>query len=347
MKQLGKDTYKEFFNEIKEQVELARIKAARGLNEELIRLYYTIGESITNKQAKHEWGDRVVEQLSKDLTKHFGGTSGYSVQNLYYMRQFYLEYLNWKEILEYAVQIPWGQNILIMSKVKDMNAKTHYLKSTAQFGWSRNVLLNQIKAKAYERQLKEKKHHNFKTTLPVHLAEQANETIKSEYNLDFLGINQPVLERQLENRIVEKIKHVILELGYGFCFIGNQYKIRLSKKDYYVDLLFYHRKLKCLVAIDLKIGDFQPEYAGKMNFYLNLLDEKEKQPEENPSIGIILCADKDNIEVEFALKGIEKPIGVSDYKLTRRLPKNLQGELPSIKELEEKIKTELKRTSEN
>ncbi len=341
MKKPVKDTYKSFLKEVKDQIAGARVHAAKNLNEELIRLNYDLGKLIVEKQKKNNWGDNIVEQLSKDLTKHLGGAEGYSVQNLWYMRQFYLEYTGRRAMLAVAGQIPWGQNIVIMSKLKDVKARTYYLQATAQMGWSRNVLLNQIKARAYERQLKEKKQHNFKLALPVHIAEQAEEALKSNYYLDFLGINKPVLERQLENKMVEKIRRVILELGYGFAFIGNQHKLSLGRKDYFVDLLFFHRTLKCLVAIDLKIGEFQPEYAGKMNFYLNLLDEKEKQSGENPSIGIILCADKDNIEVEFALKGIDKPIGVSEYQLTKKLPKQLKGELPNPKELEAKIKSKL------
>jgi predicted nuclease of restriction endonuclease-like (RecB) superfamily len=339
MKKPVKDTYKNFLKEVKDQIAVARANAAKSLNDELIRLNYNIGKLIVEKQKENNWGDNIVEQLSKDLSKQLGGVEGYSVQNLWYMRQFYMEYVNRKELLKYATQIPWGQNILIISKIKEDKARAYYLKATAQMGWSRNVLLNQIKAKAFERQLKDRKHHNFKSALPVHIAEQAEEALKSNYNLDFLGINKPILERQLENKMVEKIKNVILELGYGFTFIGNQHKLTLGRKDYYVDLLFFHRKLRCLVAIDLKIGEFQPEYAGKMNFYLNLLDEKEKQEDENQSIGIILCADKDNIEVEFALKGIDKPIGVSEYRLTKKLPKQYKGELPNPQELEEIIKS--------
>lgn len=320
---------------------MARASAAKSLNDELIRLNYNIGKLIVEKQKQNNWGDNIVAQLSNDLSTQLGGTEGYSAQNLWYMRQFYLEYAGQKTLLAFATQIPWGQNIVIISKIKDNKARAYYLKATAQMGWSRNVLLNQIKAKAYERQLKANKQHNFKTALPIHIAEQAEEALKSNYNLDFLGINKPVLERQLESKIVEKVKHLMLELGYGFAFIGNQHKLSLGRKDYYVDLLFFHRTLKCLVAIDLKIGEFQPEYAGKMNFYLNLLDKKEKQPDENPSIGIILCANKDNVEVEFALKGIDKPIGVSEYELTKRLPKQLKGELPNPRELQERIKSKL------
>ncbi len=188
--------------------------------------------------------------------------------------------------------------------------------------------------------------HNFARVLPVHLAEQADETIKSEYNLEFLGIARPVLEKELEKRLIEKIKQFILELGYGFTFIGNQYCLRISDKEYFIDLLFFNRKLKSLVAIELKTGEFKPEYAGKMDFYLHLLDEKVKLEDENPSIGIILCAKKDNIIVEYAIKSTKKPIGVAEYYLTKRLPKELKGKLPEAKKIKETLENELAKVNE-
>lgn len=198
--------------------------------------------------------------------------------------------------------VPWGHHVEILKKVKAAPERLYYLRATAQFGWTRAVLLNQIKAQAYARSLAEGKSHNFPLALPEHLAEQAEETLKSSYNLEFLGIGQAVRERELEDDLINKLQDFILELGYGFCFIGRQHRLLLGQKDYFIDLLFYHRFLKCLVAIELKIGAFEPEYAGKMDFYLNLLNERERAPDDNPSIGIILCAEKDDLEVEFALK---------------------------------------------
>jgi len=233
--------------------------------------------------------------------------------------------------------IPWGQNLLVMHKIKDNQEKEYYLNATDKLGWSRAVLLNQIKANAYQHHILNPKQSNFEKALPVHLSEQANEALKSEYNLDFLGITKPILERELENRLVEKIRDLILELGYGFSFIGNQYRLKLKQKEYFIDLLFYHRILKCLIAIELKTVEFEPEFAGKMNFYLELLDEQEKQPDDNPSIGIILCPIKDNIEVEYALRTSNKPIGVSEYKLTHRLPEKFKGKVPTSKELKQML----------
>jgi len=201
-------------------------------------------------------------------------------------------------------------------------------------------LLNQIKAGAYEsgRSLAEGKRHNFKIALPEHLAEQAEEALKSSYNLEFLGVRRAIKERELEDRLIDKLRDFILELGYGFCFIGRQHRVTLGRNEYFIDLLFYHRFLKALVAIELKVGKFEPEYAGKMDFYLNLLNEKERAPDDAPSIGIILCAEKDNLEVEFALKSKSNPIGVAEYQLRSALPSALRGKLPTAKQLEDAMR---------
>lgn len=233
--------------------------------------------------------------------------------------------------------VPWGHHVEILKKLKAAPERLYYLRATAQFGWTRAVLLNQIKAQAYARSLAEGKSHNFPLALPQHLAEQAEETLKSSYNLEFLGIGQAVRERELEEALINRLRDFILELGYGFCFIGRQHRLLLGQKEYFIDLLFYHRFLKCLVAIELKIGAFEPEYAGKMDFYLNLLNERERAPDDNPSIGIILCAEKDDLEVEFALKSKTNPIGVAEYQLNASLPKELQGKLPSAEELGQAI----------
>jgi predicted nuclease of restriction endonuclease-like (RecB) superfamily len=236
-------------------------------------------------------------------------------------------------VRELVVAVPWGHHANVLAKIADPAARLYYLRATAQFGWSRSVLLNQIKGQAYERAVKEKKTHNFELALPEHFAEQANEMLKSRYNLEFLGIARPMKERELEDRLISRLQSFILELGYGFCFVGRQYRLALGKKEYFVDLLFYHRFLKALVAFDLKIGEFEPEHAGKMDFYLNLLNEKERGPDDRPSIGIILCAEKDDVEVEFALKTKANPIGVAEYVLSEKLPAEFKGKLPTAKQL--------------
>ena len=329
--------YSNFFKEIIDTINSARYNAFKSLNKYHIGQNFEIGRIIVENQERNQWGESIVDTLSKDINKQIDGVNGYSPQNLWRMRQFYLEYENEPELLELALKIPWGQNMLIIHQLKNKKERKYYLQATDQLGWSRAVLLNQIKANAFQHHLIDKKMSNFEKALPVHLSEQANEALKSEYNLDFLGITKPVLEKELENRLIENIRDLLLELGYGFSFIGNQYRLKLNHKEYAIDLLFYHRILKCLVAIELKTVEFEPEFAGKMNFYLELLDEQEKQPDDNPSIGIILCPIKDNIEVEYALRSSNKPIGVSEYKLTHRLPEKLKGKVPTSKELKQML----------
>jgi predicted nuclease of restriction endonuclease-like (RecB) superfamily len=329
--------YNSFFKEIINTINSARYQAFKSLNKFHIGQNFEIGRIIVENQEKNQWGQSIVDTLSKDINKQIGGVKGYSPQNLWRMRQFYLEYRDEPELLDLAMKIPWGQNMLIIHQLKDNKERRYYLKATDQLGWSRAVLLNQIKANAYQYHLTDKKQSNFEKALPVHLSEQANEALKSEYNLDFLGITKPILEKELENRLIENIRDLLLELGYGFSFIGNQFRIKLKQKEFFIDLLFYHRILKCLVAIELKTVEFEPEFAGKMNFYLELLDEQEKQPDDNPSIGIILCPIKDNLEVEYALRTSNKPIGVSEYKLTHRLPEKLKGKVPTSKEFKQML----------
>ena len=244
-------------------------------------------------------------------------------------------------VRELVAQIPWGHHANHLAKITDPAARLYYLRATAKLGWSRSVLLNQIKAGAFERAVKEKKTHNFELALPEHFAEQANEMLKSRYNLEFLGIGRAMKERELENKLIERLQSFILELGYGFCFVGRQYRLALGRKEYFVDLLFYHRFLKALVAFDLKLGPFEPEHAGKMDFYLNLLNETERAPDDRPSIGIILCAEKDDIEVEFALKTKQNPIGVAEYELQAKLPAEFKGRLPTAKQLAEVLREAL------
>jgi predicted nuclease of restriction endonuclease-like (RecB) superfamily len=231
-------------------------------------------------------------------------------------------------------EIPWGQNIVIIQKLKVEDERRFYLEATARLGWSRDVLLNQIKANAYKNSTVDFKTHNFGSTLSEHLAEQANEILKNRINLEFLGLAQPLLERDLEKRLISNLKNFLMELGYGFCFVGNQYRISLGEKEYFIDLLFYHRFLKCLIAIELKTGPFKPEYAGKMDFYLELLNDIEKAEDDNPSIGIILCAEKDKLEVEVSLRTKTNPIGVSTYELYPQLPESYIGKLPTAQELQ-------------
>ena len=351
--------YKRLLTDVLELIQHARIKTAFAINREQVHLYYRIGNIIVEKQAAEGWGKGIVEQLSVDIQRELGTTGGFSPRNLWFIRQFYEEYhddeflkqlvseLKMKQLVSELNEsqalgmLPWGHHILLMQKTRKSAERIYYICASIQMGWSRKVLLNQIKAKTYKNHKLLPKQHNFTAVLPIHIREQADEMLKSQYNLDFLGITQPLLERQLENRLIENIKDFILELGYGFSYIGNQYRLSLNDKEYFVDLLFFQRKLKCLVAIDLKIGAFEPEFAGKMNFYLNLLNDQVKLEDENSSIGIILCAEKNSIEVEYALKGMSNPIGVAEYTYRKNLPANLKGELPGASELKKKLKEEI------
>jgi len=354
--------YRQFIEDLKARVISARISATRAMNRDLILLYWDIGQGIVERQQTLGWGDAVVEMVSADLRRMFPDTRGFSAQNLWRMKQFYLTHIA-EEFLaqvvreiglnvehrdaailsqavrELVAQVPWGHHANALAKVIDPAARLYYLRATVSFGWSRNVLLNQIKAGVYERAIVEKKTHNFEHTLPEHLAEQADEMLKSSYNLEFLGLRRAVKERELEDRLISRLQAFLLELGYGFCFIGRQHRIALGNKEYFIDLLFYHRFLKALVAFELKVGPFEPEFAGKMDFYLNLLNDKERGPGDQPSIGIILCAEKDDVEVEYALKTKNNPIGVAEYHLQSKLPGNLKGKLPTAKQLADVVRT--------
>jgi len=354
--------YDQFLSALKTRIQTARLSAARAVNRDLILLYWDIGRAIVEKQELLNWGDSVVEQLAKDLQKTFPGMMGFSSPNLWRMKQFYLthtadDFLSQvvresrkKEaeqdpeklsqiVRELAAAVPWGHHANVLTKVTNPAARLYYLRATARYGWSRNVLLNQIKANAFERAVMEKKTHNFPLALPEYLAEQAEEAMKSSYNLEFLGIRREIKERELEDRLIERLREFILELGYGFCFVGRQHRLTVGQKEYFIDLLFYHRFLKALVAFELKVGPFEPEYAGKMDFYLNLLNDKERATDDHPSIGIILCAEKDNLEVEFALKSKTNPIGVAEYHLQPKLPPELKGKLPTARQLTEAVRS--------
>ena len=244
-------------------------------------------------------------------------------------------------VRELAAAVPWGHHVLLLGRIKSPPELFYYLQATARFGWSRNVLLNQIKAGAYKRAVTEKKTHNFPLALPEHLAKQAEEMMKSSYNLEFLGIRREVKERELEYRLISRLQAFLLELGYGFCFVGRQHRLVLGQKEYFIDLLFYHRFLRALVAFELKIGPFEPEHAGKMDFYLNLLNDKERGDGDQPSIGIILCAEKDDVEVEYALRTKANPIGVAAYQLQSKLPADMKGKLPTAKQLADVVRAVL------
>lgn len=338
MKNIDNNTFATFLKEIKTKIYSAKSKAILSANRLMIELYFEIGKSIVEKQEALGWGKSVVEQMSKDLIDEFGEKSGYSSSNLWRMRNFYLSHKDNEKLAQAVREISWGQNILIFEKLKDDTQKEYYIQNTIENGWNRNVLMHHIKTDLYKRDKLENKSNNFEVALPTNLSELAQDIIKSEYNLEFLNVAKNAHERQVENKLVENIKKFLLELGYGFSFIDSQYKLTLGENEYYIDLLFFHRKLNALVAIELKVGKFKPEYAGKMNFYLNILNDKVKMPHENPSIGIILCTDKDGLEVEYALQNVDQAMGVSTYTTKETLPKEFKNILPSKEELNDKFK---------
>lgn len=303
-----------------QEIRTARIVVAKQINSSIQSSYWNLGKLLYEKQLEEGYGSGVVNQLSIDLKKEFPDM-GLSPRNLWDMKRFYERYHLADAKLRQAVAVlPWGHNLLLINKLQSLEAVEFYANQTLEKGWSRDLLLNAIKMDSFGQMQKQIKSHNFNETLPIPNADYANTVFKDNYNLGFLSITEPVRELELEKRLIEKIKSFILELGKGFSFIGNQHRLEYNGKEYFVDMLFFHRGLRSLVAIELKIGSFKAEYAGKMNLYLSLLDKLEKAENENQSIGIILCADKDHLDVEIALQDINKPIGVADYQLL--LPKD-------------------------
>ncbi len=336
--------YKNWLTELKSKIRSVQVKAAVAVNSALIEFYWELGKMISEKQT--QWGTQFLENLSIDLKSEFPEMQGFSTRNLKYIKQFYLFYTN-AQIGQQAVaqfeqqlvaQIPWGHNILIFSKSKSLCEAKFYINETIENNWSRDVLALQIKSQLFER--KGKSVNNFKSTLPKPMSELAEQTLKDPYVFDFMTMSKPFIEKDIENQLVNHITKFLLELGKGFAFVGQQFHIEIANNDYYIDLLFYHIKLKCYVVVELKNTKFIPEYAGKLNFYLSAIDSLLKQEDDKPSIGLLLCRDKNSIEAEFALRDINKPIGVSDFSFTEALPDDLKSSLPTIEEIELKLKFE-------
>jgi len=314
------ETYQSLLDEIRNTIQQTRLRTALSVNAEMILLYWQTGKMIAERQQQQGWSAKVIPRLAADLRHEFTSLKGFSERNLSRMLAFYKEYQADEILPQPVAKLPWGHNILLMEKIKDKEIRHWYMQQTVEKNWSRDLLLNAIKMDMYSQIQSQLKSNNFSTTLPATHADYANEIFQDQYNLGFLGITEPIKELELERRLIEKIKYFILELGKGFTFIGNQYRLEYNAKEYFVDMLFFHRGLRSLVAIELKIGSFKAEYVGKMNLYLSLLDRLEKDENENQSIGIILCADKDHLDVEIALQDVGKPIGVAEYQLL--LPKD-------------------------
>lgn len=335
MKSIEKDEYKSFLSEIKEKIHHAQYEAMRQVNKTLLTLYWEIGKSIVEKQKEHGWGKSIVEQLSKDLQNEFVGVQGYSSQNLWRMRKFYLEYHKNEKLSPMVREISWSHNTVIVDQCKDDLEREFYIKMTKKYGWTKNVLIHHIEGKSYEKYLLNQT--NFDKSVPEKYKHQAKLSVKDEYNFEFIELSQEHDERELELGLIKNIRNFLLEMGGDFSFIGNQYKITVGDEDFYIDILLYHRRLKSLIVIELKAGKFKPEYAGKMQFYLSVLDDTVRLEEENPSIGIIICKSKNRTVVEYALKKANNPIGIAGYTVTESLPENMKKYLPSPEEIEEKL----------
>lgn len=342
--------YSTLLKDLKQRIRKARVKAILAANRELIQLYWDIGKTIVTRQKKEGWGRSVVERLSKDIRREFPDIKGFSASNLWRMRTFYLEWAYSRENLaqparelggnklpQVAAEIPWHHNVVLFEKIKNPSERLWYAQQTIEHGWSRAILVMQIESELYQRQ--GKAITNFEKTLPPAQSDLAQQTIKDPYVFDFLTMSNKAHERELETNLVEHVRKFLLELGEGFAFVGQQYPLEVGGEDFYVDLLFYHLKLRCYVVIELKAQPFKPEHAGKMNFYLSAVDDLLRHGDDQPSIGLILCKDKNKIVAEYAIRDIRKPIGVSQWKtkIVESLPKQLRGKLPSVKTLEEEL----------
>jgi predicted nuclease of restriction endonuclease-like (RecB) superfamily len=325
---------RDFIAEIKQKVRQAQYEALKAVNTRLIQLYWEIGKSIAGKQSEG-WGQAVVPALSRELQAEFPGVGGFSVTNLWLMAQFYTEYHAVENLQPLVGEISWSKHMVILGKCKDNLARQFYIQAVKKFGWTKNVLVHQIETKSYEKFLLNQT--NFDATLPADIKKQAALAVKDEYTFDFLDLAGEHSEKQLEHALVNNLRKFLLEMGGLFTFAGNQFRVTVSGREYFIDLLLFHRQLRCLVAIDLKIGEFQPEYKGKMEFYLSALNEQVKLSGENDAIGIIICKEKDRTIVEYSLKTGAAPIGVATYTTTASLPDDYRHLLPDGREISEKL----------
>ena len=326
--------YLSIIENIKREINAAQYRAALHVNADMLLLYYDIGCVINEHKT---WGSKFIDNLAADIRLAFPKSKGYSVRNLKYMAKFAETYPEREFVQQVVAQIPWGHNIVILDKVNNLEERKWYIKKSAQNGWSRNVLVHQIESNLYQRQVLAEKVSNFENRLPSPQSELAVQTMKDPYVFDFIAFNEDMLERDIEQALVRDVTRLLLELGTGFGFLGNQYHLNVAGDDFYIDLLFYNINLRCYVVIELKTGDFKPEYAGKLNFYLSAVDGILKKEQDNPSIGLLLCKSKNNVVAEYSLKDISKPIGVSEYKITSSLPDSLEKQLPSIEDIQKRI----------
>jgi predicted nuclease of restriction endonuclease-like (RecB) superfamily len=329
---LGKpQDYPRLLTEIKERIRSAQYEALKTVNKELVGLYWDIGRMIVDRQDVEGWGKAVVEQLAADLRTEFPGVGGFSASNLWRMKAFFEAYTGLEKLAPLVREIGWSHNLAILERCKDPLEREFYLRMTRKFGWSKNVLIHQIDNQSYEKSLLGQT--NFDQALTPELRAQAKLAVKDEYTFDFLELGEEHSERELERALIARIEDFLRAMGGMFAFMGSQYRLEVDGKEFFIDLLLFHRRLRCLVAIELKVGEFLPEFVGKMQFYLAVLDRQVRQEDENPSIGIILCKEKSRTIVEYALHDARKPIGVATYEITKTLPKALKGQLPSPKDI--------------
>jgi predicted nuclease of restriction endonuclease-like (RecB) superfamily len=327
--------YRQALADIKQRIQAARLRALLAVNTELLSLYWDIGRTLVRWQGERGWGAAVVEQMARDLQITYPGMKGFSRTSLFAMRQLYAFFSPQFEFVPQPVgQMPWGHVRTLLAKVKSVSTALLYAEATVENGWSRTVLEWQIDQRFHERA--GKAIGNFAKTLPAPHSELVQQCLKDPYVFDFLTLAPQAVERDIENQLVAQITRFLLELGKGFAFLGRQYPLTVNSKDYFLDLLFYHARLKCYVVIELKAGEFKPEYIGKLNFYLSAVDDQLRVPDDQPTIGLILCKDKDKLDVEYALRDINKPMGVSSF-ITKDIPLSVQSQLPSVEEIEHEL----------
>jgi len=321
--------------ELKSRIQAAQLRASLVVNGELVLLYWEIGRDILDRQEREKWGAKVIDRLATDLKRPFPDMKGFSPRNLKYMRAFAEAWPEEPVVQAVLAQITWYHNVAILEKLTTSEDRIWYAKATIQHGWSRNVLVHQIEAGRMHRQGKAVA--NFDRTLPAPQSDLARDITKDPYNFDFLTLGDDAHERDLEHGLLDHLRQFLLELGVGFAFVGSQYRLTIGNEDFYIDLLFYHLKLRAFIVVDLKMRAFEPEFAGKMNFYLSAVNDLLRHPDDQPSIGIIMCKTRDRFIAEYALRDINKPIGISEYRLAESLPEKLKGSLPTIEELESEM----------
>ena len=332
---MNSNEYLNIVESIKQEIRTAQYRATVSVNRELLVLYHSIGEVINEHKT---WGNKFVENLAADIKISFPDATGYSVRNLKYMAKFALRFPDKKIVQAALAQITWYHHIALMDKVKSAYEHIGYAEQVAKNAWSRNALVHQIESGLYQRQVLAEKVSNFESRLPSPQSELAVQTMKDPYIFDFIPFKEDMIERDIEQALVKDVTKLLLELGTGFAFLGNQYHLNVGGDDFYIDLLFYNLNLRCYVVIELKTGEFKPEYAGQLNFYLSAVDGILKKGQDNPSIGLLLCKSKNDLVAEYSLKDMSKPIGVSAYQITSNLPEELERQLPSVEDIQKRIK---------